>query len=108
VTSTGVIIPGYNGTPAGTCNDCESEYNGSLVTKPSVLHAELNCILKAAKEGVSLQNSEVYITLAPCLSCAAMLVQLGVKRVVYAEEYRDSSGIDFVYQNGIVVQQLEI
>lgn len=94
VTNQGVVLTGYNGTPSGYDNSCEDILSdGSLVSKNSVIHAELNCILKAAREGVSVLESTVYVTLSPCVACAAMLAQSGVKKLVYLEEYRDSSGI---------------
>lgn len=103
VTRTGIIIPGYNGTPSGMSNVCEDENN---VTLPSVIHAELNCILKAAKEGVSCENATIYITLSPCEQCASMLVQAGVKTVVYYEPYRTQDGILLLTKAGINVYQL--
>lgn len=111
VTSTGVVIPGYNGTPSGHNNCCEnSEIRGGewcLETKPTVLHAELNCILKAAKEGIPIVGATCYITLMPCQQCAAMLCQAGIKRVVYMQEYRDTAGLDVLKVSGIVVEQLK-
>lgn len=103
VTSSGVILPGYNGTPAGTCNACEDEEG---FTKETVLHAELNCLIKAAKEGVSVQGSSLYVTLSPCLRCSAMLLQAGVKEVFYLEEYRDSSGVLFLRDSGVIVNRI--
>ena len=117
VTASGVILPGYNGTPMNTPNECEKKVwvpnegpwgdNGEylLVTKPEVIHAELNCVLKAAREGVSIMCSTVYVTLSPCVSCAAMLIQSGVYRVVYDEEYRDHSGIEYLSKHGILVER---
>lgn len=113
VTNHGVVLPGYNGTPAGMDNSCEiskgwsdQDYTEILVTKPEVIHAELNCILKAAKEGVSVVDSVVYVTLAPCVQCAAMMIQSGVKRVVFGEQYRDNSGILLLKTAGVAVEQL--
>lgn len=94
VTSTGTIIPSWNGMPQGYDNNCETELpDGSLVSKGSVIHAELGCILKCAKEGINTTAATVYVTLSPCEACSAMLVQAGVKKVMYLEEYRDNSGI---------------
>ena len=112
VTTSGVMIPGVNGTPAGTANVCEdSHFNNrtnenDLVTKPEVIHAELNCILKAAKEGVSVIGSDVFITLSPCLSCAAMLKQSGVKKVYFREQYRDNSGVKYLEDNGVEIERI--
>jgi dCMP deaminase len=121
VTKEGIIIPGYNGTPKGTDNTCEDEkvtynYVGSgtinpfektsvLVTKPTVIHAELNCILKAAQLGVSVTGSTLYLTMMPCLPCAAFLVQVGISRVIYLEDYRDSSGIFFLHNAGVLINR---
>lgn len=113
VTTHGIVIPAYNGTPAGMDNSCEISKGWSdqthteiLVTKPEVIHAELNCILKAAKEGVSVVDSVVYVTLSPCVQCAAMMIQSGVKRVVFGEQYRDDSGIILLRTAGVAVEQL--
>jgi dCMP deaminase len=102
VTKNGVILTGCNGTASGSDNICEdSEGN----TKPEVLHAELNCILKAAKEGVSVVGGSLYVTLSPCLQCAAMLVQAGIKEVYFHEVYRCTKGIAFLKANGIKIYQ---
>lgn len=108
VTQQGVILSGVNGTPHGCDNACETVLgDGTLVTKPEVLHAEINAILKSAKEGVSVVNSTIYLTLSPCLPCAAMLIQAGVYRVVYDEEYRCKDGIEYLKKYGMIVEQIE-
>jgi dCMP deaminase len=113
VTSHGVTLTGYNGTPTGRSNDCEYEVHDigrlypDLVTKPEVIHAELNCIMKAAREGVSCIGATVYVTLSPCIQCSAMLVQAGVKRVVYKQQYRDDSGVELLKSCGILVQSYD-
>jgi len=101
VTPSGVIIPGYNGTPAGWDNVCE--YNN--VTSPYVIHAELNCILKASKEGISIKGSNIYVTLSPCQQCSAMIAQAGISEVIYLEEYRDKTGIYELMKNNIKVRK---
>ena len=122
VTNNGVVLTGCNGLPKQLGNELEHvEYPAShipytqheyplvsekgfvyrLVTKPNVIHAELNCILKAAREGVSVIDSTIYITTAPCLVCATMLLAAGVKRVVYKDEYRDMSGVDMLQDVGV-------
>jgi dCMP deaminase len=106
VTKTGVIIPGYNGQPAGCSNECEDPATG--LTKLSTIHAETNCVLKAAREGISINDSTVYVTLSPCLTCAAMLVQAGVKRVLYMDQYRDASGIQFLNNHGVECENFTI
>ena len=114
VTKNGVCLTGYNGTATGLDNTCEilvpDEFPRSpkLVTKPDVLHAELNCLMKAAREGVSVVDGTIYITLSPCVQCSAMLIQSGIKRVVYLQQYRDSNGLDLLNQAGIIVSKLEI
>lgn len=111
VTSHGVTLTGYNGTAKGRDNCCEVlkpqpfPHEPALETKPEVIHAELNCILKAAREGVSCIDSTVYVTLAPCVQCSAMMVQAGVKRLVYKTPYRDASGLDLLEGSGVRIQQ---
>ena len=101
VTKHGVIVPGYNGTPSGWDNNCEDEVNGVLVTKPEVIHAELNAILKCAKEGISCLDARLYVTLSPCVPCSAMIANAGIREVFYGEEYRDSAGVDNLTQHGL-------
>lgn len=111
VTSQGVTLTGFNGTPVGRSNECETfeTWNDGpvYVTKPEVIHAELNCIMKAAREGVSCIGATVYVTLSPCVQCSAMLVQAGVKRVVYKQLYRDDSGLELLKSCGILVQSYD-
>lgn len=109
VTTHGVILSGYNGTPKGLSNSCEfiEEETGEYVTKASTLHAELNCIMKAAREGVSVDNATAYVTLAPCLACSAMLIQAGIKRVVFKEHYRSNEGLDLLKEAGIIAEQFD-
>lgn len=112
VTSQGVTLTGYNGTPTGLPNECETVvktslpylFEDTLVTKPEVIHAELNCILKAAREGVSCIGATMYVTLSPCVPCAAMMIQAGVKRLVYKDVYRDQGGTDLLQRAGILVE----
>lgn len=105
VTKNDCVLTGINGTPRGWDNTCEDTNNNTL---PSVVHAELQCTLKAAREGVSVIGSTCYVTLAPCASCSAMLAQAGVKRVVYLEDYRDMTGVESLKKNNIEVQKLEM
>lgn len=112
VTSQGVTLTGYNGTPAGLSNECETEHIDkdwfvTRITKPEVIHAELNCILKAAREGVSCIGATMYVTLSPCVPCAAMMIQAGVKRLVYKEMYRDQGGINLLRDAAIDVELYE-
>ena len=99
-----IISDGYNGTPAGFENICEDE-NG--VTKPYVLHAEANAISKVAKSGNSSAGSTLYVTASPCLECAKLIIQAGIKRVVYRDEYRITDGIDLLRRAGIEVEQID-
>ena len=111
LTKQGVTLTGYNGTPTGLDNACEElkpqpfPNKPEYVTKPEVIHAELNCILKAAKEGISVIDSKIYVTLAPCIACSAMLVQCQVKEVVYQEDYRDMKGVELMKKAGINVRK---
>lgn len=90
-----IISFGYNGTPTGMDNKCEDCQNR---TEDHVIHAEMNAILKAAKEGHSVEGSTLYLTLSPCKECAKLILQSGIKKVVYLDEYRDVSGIKILKQ----------
>ncbi len=98
-----IISDGYNGTPSGFENICEE--NG--VTKPYVLHAEANAISKVAKSGNSSQGATLYVTAAPCIECAKLIIQSGIKRVVYKDEYRLTDGVDLLTRAGIQVEKLD-
>ena len=95
-----IISDGYNGTPAGFTNVCEDE-DGS--TKPYVLHAEANAITKVARSGNSSEGSTLYITASPCMECSKLIIQAGIKRVVYGEHYRLEDGINLLRKAGIEV-----
>lgn len=95
-----IISDGYNGTPSGFENVCEDE-NGN--TKSYVLHAEANAITKVAKSGNSSDGATLYVTAAPCLECSKLIIQSGIKRVVYNEEYRLTDGVDLLRKAGIEV-----
>lgn len=99
-----IISDGYNGTPAGFENVCEDE-NGA--TKPYVLHAEANAITKVAKSGNSSLGATLYVTASPCLECAKLIIQAGIKRVVYSEEYRVADGLDLLRRAGVEVVKFE-
>ena len=99
-----IISDGYNGTPSGFENVCEDE-NG--VTKPYVLHAEANAITKVAKSGNSSLGATLYVTASPCLECAKLIIQAGVVRVVYSEEYRITDGVDLLRRAGVLVEKFE-
>jgi dCMP deaminase len=93
-----IISDGYNGTPVGFENVCEDE-NG--VTKPYVLHAEANAITKVARSNNSSDGATLYVTASPCLECAKLIVQAGIKRVVYNELYRIVDGLDLLERAGV-------
>lgn len=99
-----IISDGYNGTPAGFENICEDE---SGATKPYVLHAEANAITKVAKSGNNSQDATMYVTASPCIECAKLIIQAGVKRVVYSDEYRLTDGIDLLRRAGIEVEKVD-
>ena len=98
-----IIADGYNGTPSGFPNVCETD-DGS--THWYVLHAEANAITKMAKSNNSAQGATLYITLSPCRECAKLIHQAGIVRVVYAEAYKDESGLDFLNQAGVQIVPL--
>ena len=95
-----IISDGYNGTPSGFENVCEDEND---VTKPYVLHAEANAITKIARSNNNSDGSTLYVTDAPCIECAKLIIQAGIRRVVYAREYRFTDGIDLLRRAGIEV-----
>lgn len=93
-----IISDGYNGTPAGFENVCEDE---SGATRPYVLHAEANAITKVARSNNSSQDATLYVSSSPCMECAKLIIQAGIKRVVYNELYRISDGIDLLRRAGV-------
>ena len=99
-----IISDGYNGTPSGFENCCEDEENN---TKWYVLHAEANAILKVARSTQSCEGATLYITLSPCKDCSKLIHQSGIKRVVYHQEYKDCSGLDFLRKAGVEVDLIE-
>ena len=96
-----IISDGYNGTPSGFENCCEDDEG---MTKWYVLHAEANAILKVAKSTQSCEGATLYITLSPCRECSKLIHQAGIKRVVYQNGYRDTSGVDFLVRAGVEVE----
>lgn len=107
-----VISYGYNGMPSGWDNNCEHEIkwpNGEirgLTTKEEVLHAESNAIAKLARTHNSGSGADIFITHSPCLECAKLIYQSGIGRVFYGQDYRDSSGINFLLQSRISVEKI--
>jgi dCMP deaminase len=100
-----IISDGYNGTPAGFENICEDESNE---TKPYVLHAEANAITKVACSHNSSMSATMYVTTSPCIECAKLIIQAGIKRVVYNQKYRRSDGSSLLERAGIEVVLIEI
>ncbi|MBQ1209720.1 MAG: dCMP deaminase family protein [Bacteroidales bacterium] len=100
-----IISDGYNGTPVGFENICEDE-NG--FTKVYVLHAEANAITKVAKSGNSSEGATLYVTASPCIECAKLIIQSGIRRVVYRDEYRITDGVDLLRRAGIEVEQIDL
>ena len=104
-----VISYGYNGMPAGWDNNCEHILqDGTLKTNPEVLHAESNAIAKLARSTNSGLGADMFVTHSPCLGCAKLIYQSGIRRVFYAEDYRDDSGIQFLYKSGLTVEKLDV
>lgn len=95
-----IISDGYNGTPSGFENICEDESN---VTKPYVLHAEANAITKLARSSNNSEGSTLYVTAAPCIECAKLIIQAGIKRVVYGENYRLDDGLKLLRKANIEI-----
>ena len=100
-----IISDGFNGTPSGCENICEDENN---VTKPYVLHAEANAITKIAQSHNSSQGATLYVTASPCIECSKLIIQSGIKRVVYGETYRLDDGLQLLRRAGIETIQLDI
>jgi len=107
-----VITYGYNGMPSGWDNDCEEEiwnvHDGSseLKTRLEVLHAESNAVSKMARSTVSAAGADMFITHSPCIDCAKLIFQAGVRRVFYSEDYRSPAGIKFLQKSGVVVEKI--
>ncbi|MBQ6690968.1 MAG: dCMP deaminase family protein [Rikenellaceae bacterium] len=98
-----IISDGYNGTPSGFENVCEEDG----ITKPYVLHAEANAITKVAKSANNCDGATLYITAAPCIECSKLIIQAGIRRVVYADAYRSDEGLALLRRVGIDIAQVE-
>jgi len=99
-----IISDGYNGTPSGFENICEDDNN---TTKKYVLHAEANAITKVAKSGNNCDNATLYVTTSPCIECSKLIIQSGIKRVVFKEMYRITDGLELLERAGIEIAHLE-
>lgn len=100
-----IISDGYNGTPAGFENVCEDDESG--LTKPYVLHAEANAITKIARSGNCSDGATLYVTTSPCIECSKLIIQAGIKRVVYREKYRVTDGLDLLNRAGVETVHLQ-
>lgn len=100
-----IISDGYNGTPAGFENVCEDDERG--LTKPYVLHAEANAITKIARSGNCSDGATLYVTTSPCIECSKLIIQAGIKRVVYREKYRVTDGLDLLNRAGVETVHLQ-
>lgn len=111
-----IIAVGYNGTPSGFDNSCEEKcckgvagagtYKNHLITRPEVLHAESNAIAKCARSVNSSEGADIYTTTCPCLECAKMIIQAGIKNVYYSEEYKSQEGLNLLVKAGIQVTRI--
>jgi dCMP deaminase len=100
-----ILSYGYNGMPSGLDNNCEYEKESKLVTKPEVIHAEVNAITKVAASHDSTEGATMFITHAPCVDCAKIIVSSGIKKVYFLTEYRDETGLNLLKNCGIEVIQ---
>lgn len=108
-----IVASGWNGQPTGFPNECEQEITNSdgsveLTTLPTVIHSEANLLTYCAKYGIPTDGAELYVTLSPCVKCALLIVQAGIKSVYYNEAYRDISGIELLCKSGVNVSQIKI
>lgn len=99
-----IISDGYNGTPSGFENECEDADN---LTKPYVLHAEANAITKVAHSNNSSDGATLYVTASPCMECSKLIIQSGIKRVVFAEKYHNTDGLDLLNRANIDIVHIE-
>lgn len=100
-----IISDGFNGTPSGFENVCENEQG---VTHPYVLHAEANAITKVARSSNSSEGATLYVTTSPCMECSKLIIQAGIRRVVYSEHYRITDGLDLLARAGVEIVHLPL
>lgn len=105
-----ILATGYNGTVAGFDNRCETYdfIENKLVTSPFVIHAEQNVLMFCARHGIATDGTTMYITLSPCETCAKLIVQAGIKRVVFLDYYKNTEGILFLQQAGVLTELGEV
>ena len=101
-----IISNGYNGTITGADNTCEEVVDGVVISKNTVVHAEANALMFAAKNGIPTNGCSIYITLSPCIECAKMIIQAGIKEVIYSEDYRINHGTEFLRKHNIKVRKI--
>ncbi len=107
VKDSNIISYSWNGTPAGWDNNCENENeDGTLVTKAEVCHAEMNAMAKIAASTLSSNDATMYLTHAPCIECAKIMFRGGITKVVYENDYRSASGVDFLHNCGVKVWKI--
>ena len=107
VKDTQIISEGYNGTPRGFDNGCEYiDHVDHMYTKPEVLHAESNAITKLARSTNSSSGATLYVTCSPCFECAKLIIQSGIERVVYDEEYKSQKGLLLLKKAGILIESV--
>ena len=103
-----IVSDGFNGTPKGFSNNCETgDPKTGLTTKPEVLHAESNAITKLAKSTQSSEGATMYITISPCLECSKLIIQAGIRRVVYGDLYRNAEGVNLLKESGVGVSSIK-
>lgn len=100
-----IISDGYNGTPSGFPNECEDEHGE---TRWYVLHSEANAIMKLARSTNNANQSTLYLTLSPCKDCCKLILQAGIKRLVYIHTYKDHAGLDFLKEAGLEMHQIDV
>jgi len=107
VKDSNILAFGWNGMPSGFDNKCEHIYNAESITNNEVVHAEQNVLAKMAKNTSSSDGATIYVTLSPCMYCAVSMVQSGIKRIVYHEEYRKPESIDFLLKAGVEIERID-
>ena len=102
-----ILACGYNGTVVGTDNKCEEKNsNNEIISKKDVVHAEANALSFAGRYGIKTNGCTMYITLSPCIECAKLMIQHGIKKVYYSEDYRDLSGVLFLKEHGVKIKKI--